>query len=113
LITSLRLVGRIQPGGALLSIWWSGLVGVQVDVDADTIRLDGDNGWRGQITGPGVAPIAIAAIAACHGPSALLVHPGLGRLRRPSLAEPSPAPEARSLELGDPTPTAWKQERPR
>ena len=74
LITSLRLVGRTQSGSELISIWWSGLAGLQVDLETDTIRLNGNNGWRGHLTGPGVAPIAVGAVAACHGPQALSVH---------------------------------------
>jgi hypothetical protein len=67
LITSLRLVGRTGPNGGLLSIWWSDLAGVKVDLGNDTIYLEAANGWRGQITGPGIAPIGVAAIAVCHG----------------------------------------------
>lgn len=108
LITSLRLVGRIQPDGELLSIWWNGLDGIQVDLDVDTLQLDGVNGWRGQITGPGVAPVGVAAVAACHGPGALLSHPALACLRGPSTqAETVRAPEPPALGPGDAMPGAW------
>jgi len=80
-LATLRLVGRTRPDGELASICWSGLAGIQLDLDADTVHLDGNNGWRGEITGPGVATIAVTAVAACHGPEALLVHSGLARLR--------------------------------
>jgi len=83
LITSLRLVGRAQADGELISIWWSGLAGAQVDPAGDAVDLDGSNGWRGHITGPSVAPIAVAAVAACHGPEVL---PGPPRARPPSQA---------------------------
>lgn len=112
LVTSLRLVGRAQAEGELLSIWWSGLAGVQVGLDADTVHLDGNNGWLGHMTGPGVAPIGVAAVAACHGPEALLVHQALARLPRPSTqGETPPAPEPLALGPGDPTPKVWKHGR--
>jgi len=112
LITSLRLVGRTRPDGELTSIWWSGLAGIQLDLGADTVHLDGNNGWRGELIGPGVAPIAVAAVAACHGPEVLLVHPGLARLRGSGTqAETSPAPEPLALGPGDRMPSTWSQER--
>jgi hypothetical protein len=109
LITSLRLVGRTQANGELISIWWSGLAGAQVNLAGDAVHLDGSNGWRGAITGPGVAPIAVAAVAACHGQEALPVHPGLALLRRPATqTETSRSPEPPALRPGDPMPpTAW------
>lgn len=112
LITSLRIVGRTHPGGELISIWWCGLAGTQVDLPSDAVHLDGNNGWRGHLTGPGVAPIGVAAVTACHGPEALPVHPGLGRLRRPATqAERSRAPEPLALGPGDPMPEAWRSGR--
>jgi hypothetical protein len=112
LITSLRLVGRTRPDGELTSIWWSDLAGIQLDLGADTVHLDGNNGWRGELIGPGVAPIAVAAVAAGHGPEALLVHPGLARLRGSGTqAETSPAPEPLALGPGDRMPSTWSQER--
>lgn len=89
LITSKRLVGRLPGDGRMESIWWGGLVGAQADLDTETVCLDSDNGWRGRLTGPGVAPIAVAAVAACHGPRAMLEHPGLGRLRDGAAPGPS------------------------
>lgn len=60
------LVNCQPPDGELLSIWWSGLAGIQMDVDADTVHFDGANGWRAEITGPDVAPIGVAAVAECY-----------------------------------------------
>ncbi len=112
LITSLRLVGRTDPDGELISIWWSGLVGAQVDLASDAVHLDGSNGWRGVITGPGVAPITVAAVAACHGVRALPVHPGLARLRRPAAqTDTPPTPEPLALGPGDPMPDLWRNGR--
>lgn len=44
LITSLRLVERTQPDSELTSICWSGLGGLQVDLEADNVHLDKNNG---------------------------------------------------------------------
>jgi len=113
LITSARLVGWAGESGELISIWWAGLAGLQVNLAGDAVHLDGNNGWRGQITGPGVAPIAVAAVAACHGPATLLVHPGLACLRGSGTEDKtSPAPEPLALGPGDPMPQTWSQERP-
>jgi hypothetical protein len=110
LITSLRLVGRTQPDSELTLIWWSGIAGLLVDLDAETVHLDGNNGWRGHITGPGVATIGVAAVAACHGPAALLVHPGLVRLRGSGAqVETSATPEPLALGQGDPVDGMWSQ----
>jgi hypothetical protein len=38
-------------------------------------------GYHGELCGPAIAPIAVAAIATCHGPHALLDHPALEPLR--------------------------------
>lgn len=107
LITSLRLVGRTHDDGELISIWWSGLAGAQVDLPSDAVHLDGNNGWRGHITGPGVAPIGVAAVAACHGLEALSVHPGLGCLRSPAQTETVRAPELLALGSGGRLSDLW------
>jgi hypothetical protein len=109
-ITSARLVGRNGDGG-LLSIWWSGVVAVQIDLDAETVNIETTTGWRACIAGPGVAPIAVAAVAGCHGAPALLTHPGLSRLRtwspysggvtRQPLLDPLAPREPRALGPGE------------
>jgi len=108
LITSARIAGRVPASGELISIWWAGLSGVQVDLDEGVIGLDAANGWRAQITGPGVAPIAVAAVAACHGPASLVDHPGLACLRsRPGVPEASREPEHPALGAGEPLLRRW------
>jgi hypothetical protein len=82
LITSQRLVGRLPASGEMYSIWWSGLAGVDIDLESDRIVFNGVNGWIGMLRGPAGAPIAVAAVAMCHGVEALLVHPALHALRR-------------------------------
>lgn len=81
LITTQRIVGRLPATGEMISLWWSGLDGVDIDPKHDSILLNGINGWTGILVGPTVAPIAVAAIAMCHGLEALLTHPALEKLR--------------------------------
>lgn len=90
LITSARLGGPDQQLGRVvlvlcepISIWWAGLGSLQVDLGGGIIRLDAVSDWRAQLRGPGVAPVAVAGVAACHGLAALADHPGLASLLAP------------------------------
>ena len=89
-ITSHRLIGRRADGG-LEHIPWSAIVGVRVDLPAEWVALDAGNGWRAVLTGPAIAPIAVAAVAACHGTLAMIDHPGLEPLRVRATVEASSA----------------------
>ena len=80
LVTSARLVGRAPGSGELISIWWAGLAGMQVDLHNEVMSLDAANGWRAQLRGPGVAPFGVAGVAGCHGTAALVGHPALASL---------------------------------
>ncbi len=80
LVTNHRLATR-APDGQVISIYWVAITGLTADLVADALALDGEGGFRGELSGPAVAPIAVAAIAACHGPFALLDHPGVAALR--------------------------------
>jgi len=112
LITSARLVGRAPTSGDVISIWWAGLSGIQVNLDAEVIRLDAANGWRAKITGPGVAPVAVAAVAACHGPAALADHPALASLGdRARVSGPGRGPEPPMLGPGEPALRLWSSGR--
>ncbi len=62
LITSKRVVGRPPVSSEMISAWWSGLAGVDIDLASDRIVFDGVNEWTGMLTGPAVAPVAVAAI---------------------------------------------------
>lgn len=79
-ITNCRLATR-APDGQVLSIHWTGLEGLSVNLDAGLVVLDGPDCYHGELSGPAVAPIAVAAIAACDGTHALLEHPALVSLR--------------------------------
>jgi hypothetical protein len=86
-ITSDRLVGRL-PTGELESIAWSAIAGLRVDLAQEWVALDAFNGWRAVLSGPAIAPIAVADVASCHGTQAMIEHPALAPLR-----EPRPAPQ--------------------
>jgi len=85
LITNQRLAAR-EASGEVISIPWSAIQGVSVDLAADVVALDGADSYHGELRGPAIAPIAVAAIASCYGPHALLDHPALCVLRTSSEA---------------------------
>jgi hypothetical protein len=96
LVTNLRLAARSHDG-QVISVYWSAIVGLTVDLDAGMVAIDGADGYHGELSGPALASIAVAAVAVCHGRRALVEHPGLGSLRggvpvrsgrRPRLAWP-------------------------
>jgi hypothetical protein len=84
LITSRRVAGRLYPD--TLGWWqWTSVVGVTADLTPgkEFVQIDlplpaSPVRWWG----PGVAPLAVAAIRHLHGPAALLDHPGLAQLRQ-------------------------------
>jgi hypothetical protein len=98
LITSQRIVGRLPASSVMISVWWSGLDGVDIYIESDRIVFNGVNGWTGMLSGPAVVPIAVAAIAMCHGLEALLVHPALEALRQQGAPQPPPQQPSSSRE---------------
>jgi hypothetical protein len=100
LITSERVVGRLLASSEMISVWWSGLAGVDIDLESDRIVFNGVNGWTGTLTGPSVAPIAVAAIGMCHGVDALLVHPALTGFRLTDYWLPRPSSLPTSVGAG-------------
>jgi hypothetical protein len=82
LITTERIAGRLADGR--LAEWrWQDMVGCRVDLTPGTelVSIDLSDGSITHWTGPGVAPLAIVAIARLYGPLSLLDHPGLTHLR--------------------------------
>jgi hypothetical protein len=77
LITSQRIVGRLPASTEMISVWWVGVAGVDIDLKSERIVLNGVNGWTGVLSGSTVTPIAVASVAMCHGVESLLVHPAL------------------------------------
>jgi hypothetical protein len=101
LVTSARLVGRRSRTGELLSIPWASILGLEVDLGAGVVRIQTANGRRCVLSGAGVAPIAVAGIAACHGVAALPEHPALAGLREPALStDPASTRRPEPLALG-------------
>ena len=85
LITSHRIAGRFYPD--TLRWWqWANIVGVKVDLAPGNEFAQLDLPLPSHAVrwyGPGVAPLAVAAVFHLHGPAALLDHPGLVALRVP------------------------------
>jgi hypothetical protein len=100
LITNRRLAAR-QPDGQVVSIYWSAIEAISVDLTREVVVLDGTDGYHGVLIGPAIAPIAVAAIATCHGPRTLLDHPALEPLRAAPVGASAPSQqiETTSTEL--------------
>lgn len=79
-ITSERLLVRFAAG-ELASLWWAGIVGVEIDVDRGWLVLDYGDGTPRAILGPALHALAVATIWALYGPEALLTHPALAGVR--------------------------------
>jgi hypothetical protein len=80
LATDLRLLCRFASGG-LTTLWWSGVVGLNVDLAAEHIVLDYGDGQPIALSGAEVAPAAVACVAFVYGLEAMLTHPGMVPLR--------------------------------
>jgi hypothetical protein len=90
LVTSQRVAGRLQPD--ILRWWtWDQVIGVQVDLTLgrERVCLDIDGSKPVYFDGPGVAPLAVAAVYRLHGPLAVIEHPGLAPLRAVASSAPS------------------------
>lgn len=73
-MTNRRLLCRFASG-RLKSLWWSGVVGLQVDPAAEHVVLDYGDGQPVNLLGAEVAPLAVVGIASVYGPEAMLTHP--------------------------------------
>jgi hypothetical protein len=84
LVTNHRVVGRLATHQ--LAGWrWQNMVGCRVDLTpgAEHVSIDIDKTTPISWTGPGVGPLAVAAVYHLHGSQALIDHPGLDALRVP------------------------------
>ena len=79
-VTDGRLLCRFATGH-LSSLWWSGIVGLNVDLAAEHIVLDFGDGQPVSLSGAHVAVVAVVAIASIYGAQAMLTHPALASLR--------------------------------
>ncbi|MHB8188408.1 MAG: hypothetical protein ACYDDU_20530 [Dermatophilaceae bacterium] len=80
IVTDVRLLCRMASG-RLTSLWWSGVVGLHVDLAAEHIVLDFGDGQPVGLSGAQVASVAVVGIASVYGVEAMLTHPGLAPLR--------------------------------
>ena len=78
--TDQRLLCRMSSG-RLTSLWWNGVVGLNVDLAGEHIVLDFGDAQPVCLSGPSVAPVGIVAIASIYGTEALLTHHALAPLR--------------------------------
>ena len=81
IVTDVRLLCRLASG-RLTSLWWHGVVGLQVDLVAEHIVLDFGDGQPVCLSGAQVAPVSVSAIASIYGVQALVGHPALAPLRK-------------------------------
>jgi hypothetical protein len=81
LVSDLRLLCRFATGGISL-LWWNGVVAIDVDLTMEQVVIDYGDGQPVSLSGPWVAPAAVAGIAAIYGAQALVDHPALTLLRR-------------------------------
>jgi hypothetical protein len=80
LITSRRTLIRL-PHGAVISLWWDDLVGLDLNWQSGRVLLDYGDGTPRMLSGLFVADIAVAATAYVYGLDALTTHPALEPLR--------------------------------
>ena len=80
IVTDQRLLCRFATGH-LASLWWTGVVGLNVDLAAEHIVLDFGDGQPVGLSGAQVAVVAVSAIASMYGTQALVDHPALALLR--------------------------------
>lgn len=81
LVTDMRLFCRFA-NGSLSSLWWSGVIGLHIDLATEHVVLDYGDGQPVSLTGRWVGSAAVAGVAAIYGAHALVDHPALTLLRR-------------------------------
>jgi hypothetical protein len=92
MITEQRIACRDHQD-ELFSIYWNGLSGCQVNIPAERITIDYQDGRVGAFTGAGAPVLAVAAVAHLYGTEGLLEHQAI-RVLHACLA--TPIPSARS-----------------
>ena len=78
--TDQRLLCRMSSG-RLTSLWWNGVVGLNVDLAAEHMCLDYGDGQPVSLSGSSVAAVAVVGIVSSYGIEAMLNHPGVASLR--------------------------------
>ena len=80
IVSDQRLLCRFVTGH-LASLWWTGIVGLHIDLRAELVVLDFGDGQPVGFWGSRVGALAVAAIVSLYGLEALLGHPALATLR--------------------------------
>lgn len=81
-VSDQRILCRL-PDGRWTSLWWNGVVGLQVDLPGEHVTLDYGDGEPMALSGIQAPSIGVAAVAMVHGVEALIRHPALTPLRTP------------------------------
>jgi hypothetical protein len=101
LVTNRRVVGRFAD--ETLHGWrWDKMVGCRIDLtpSRELVGIDIDGLAPIMWSGPGVGPLAVAAVYHLHGARALLEHPGLAALHvRKTVGTPSATRRVAAAEL--------------
>lgn len=79
-VSNQRLLCRL-PDGGWTSLWWNGVLGLEVDLVSEHVILDYGDGQPVAMSGVHTAALGVAAVALVHGLGALLQHPALASLR--------------------------------
>jgi hypothetical protein len=85
LVTDRRLLLRL-PNAELASLWWWGVVGLDIDLPNGRVVLDYGDGRPRALSGPAVPAVAVMAVASLYGFEALATHPGIAPLRHQASA---------------------------
>jgi hypothetical protein len=80
MVSDKRLLCRLSDG-RWTSLWWNGVVGLQVDLAGEHVTLDYGDGEPMAVSGIQAPSISVAAVAFVHGVEALIRHPALNPLR--------------------------------
>ena len=80
LVSDMRLLCRFATG-RLSSLWWSGVVGMHIDLATEHIVLDYGDGQPVNLSGAPVPSVAVVGITSVYGAEAMLTHPALASLR--------------------------------
>jgi hypothetical protein len=89
MLTDQRIACR-DHHNELFSIYWHALSGYQVDISAERITIDYDDGRAGAFTGTAAPLLAVAAVAHLSGNEGLLQHPAIRALHACSASLRSP-----------------------
>jgi hypothetical protein len=80
LLTDRRAMVR-QSHGVVISLWWEGLVAVEIDIGGRRVVLDYGDAWPRTLSGPASPSIAVTVVTGVFGVEGLLRHPALAPIR--------------------------------